>query len=1211
MSATTLRDPLTLDLSGLHLIEASAGTGKTYTITHLVLRLVELGQEIGQILVLTFTEAATQELRERIARRLREARHALSGRAPEDPVLAAWTDTLDDQVVALARVEQAIADLDRSAIHTIHGFCQRVLRDYAFESGTAFDAELIQDESELRQTAAQDFWRRRLGQADAAEAAWLLGQFKAGPASLLTLLDRHLRGSAPEVLAPEPEGLSAELARLDMLAQHMAAAWPESREAVSAILETDRALHRNKYRAASVATAIAEMDRLANDPGALAGGGFQHLHLFTATKLAASIRGGHSTPTHPFFDLCDALTGLDPESLARRRRAALLAEALAAIRGGLARAKHALRVTFFDDLLTQTAEALEGPQGPALAASLRRDYPHALIDEFQDTDDLQYRIFRRIYAGVDAPDARVGLYLIGDPKQAIYAFRGADVFTYMAARRHAQDQGCIHTLGQNHRSASALVKAVNQIFGRAAQPFIFDSDIPFEPVEPGPRADEKPLTIDGAPPTPLVIRWLPLVDEAATRNGRRLAADPARELAADDCARQIAALLGGRARLGDAPLQARDVAVLVRSHKDGAMVRRALSRHGIDSVSIGPETVFESEEAEDLAAILAALRPGAGDAAVRTALATRTLGWTLDGLARSDDADGEWAEVLADFAGYRETWRRQGFMAAFTALLHARDCPARLRRGEHGERRLSNLLQLAELAQAAAPEHPGPEALMRWLADRRAEPRAAGDAALLRLESDENLVQVVTFHKSKGLEYAVVFVPMPWGSARPSGTTDPLLFHDRETLAACLDLGSDDHSAHRRLADEESLAEGLRLLYVALTRARKRCVIHWGPVNQTEGSAGAWLLHQGPDGPPVVERMKVMGADALRSDLEALASSAPECIALEELAPDTGTAPAASHADTPELRAAVFQGRVPDRWRLLSFSGLAGGPTEERPDHDPLTPGETPDSESLLAPDERVAAPPDPIYRFPRGVRAGHCLHGLFETLDFRETDAKLLREAARDALARHGIDPEWSETLATLARRVLDTPLTTAGLRLAGVGPEDRRNELEFHFSIDGFDPAALAGVLRRHGLTDADGIAGEPVDGLVKGFVDLVLRADGRFYVVDYKSNHLGDHPDDYDAEGLARAMDQHRYRLQLLIYTLALHRWLTGRLPGYDYDSHQGGSLYLFLRGMRPELGHARGVYHARPSRALIEDLDGLFGHPPVGPALDRAIGPSRAG
>ena len=239
MSGRISQDPLALDLGGLHLIEASAGTGKTYTIAHLVLRLVEAGLEMSQILVLTFTEAATQELRDRIARRLREALDLLDGHGSKDPVLVAWAAALAERDLAHARVEQAIADLDRSAIYTIHGFCQRVLRDYAFESGTPFDAELIQDESELRQTAAQDFWRRRLGRSNAAEAAWLLGQFKDGPASLLALLERQLRGPSPEVLGPDPERLRAELAQLDALARDLAAAWPGAREAVCAILRDD------------------------------------------------------------------------------------------------------------------------------------------------------------------------------------------------------------------------------------------------------------------------------------------------------------------------------------------------------------------------------------------------------------------------------------------------------------------------------------------------------------------------------------------------------------------------------------------------------------------------------------------------------------------------------------------------------------------------------------------------------------------------------------------------------------------------------------------------------------------------------------------------------------------------------------------------------------------------------------------------------------
>ncbi len=902
---------------------------------------------------------------------------------------------------------------------------------------------------------------------------------------------------------------------------------------------------------------------------------------------------------------------------------------------------------FFDDLLTRTAAALDGPRGEALAARVRADYPQALIDEFQDTDDLQYRILRRVYGDWCGGGADLGLFLIGDPKQAIYGFRGADIFTYIAARRQAQGEGQVHTLDTNRRSAAALVAAVNRFFGRVRKPFIFEPDICFEPVKSQSDADRAPLLIGGQTAAPLVLRWLPLTADNATKKGNRIVAEAARTAAVADCARQVADLLAGAAaggtRIGERPLCAGDIAVLVRKHGDGLLIREALAKLGVGCVSIGQETVFDTEEAEDFAALLAALAPGAGDARVRTALATRLLGWTAAELAAvgnpqedapagavSPGAEARWGAVLARFDGYRQIWGTRGFMAALEALIHGEQVPERLRRGPDGERRLTNLLHLKELAQAAAREHPGPEGLSRWLADRRRPGRPAergGDAALLRLESDENLVQIVTFHKSKGLEYPVVFLPLPWSQGKGAETHDPVAFHDRETLAACLDLGSADLDAHRALLAEEDLAERLRLLYVAVTRAKHRCVIHWGPVNQAEGSAAAYVLHQGLDGTPAATRMGALDPVALRADLQALAADLPADLAgairIEDLAVDSPAVAPPPAVAGPDLNAVRFQGAVPDDWRLLSFSALAQGREGERPDYDAVVP--VPDPEAggeradpvpadLIDSAGEPAGPPpvaalDPVFRFPRGARAGHCLHDLFEHLDFRTADGPNLQRAAVSALARHGLEPQWADTLVELVSRVLDTPLNslppqggpreTGVFKLRGLSPADRRNELEFHFALDSFCPAALGGVLAGHGVptlgpggtrssADRDGLS-----GLMKGFVDLVVRVAGRFYVLDYKSNHLGDSLDDYGPAGLARAMVQHGYHLQYLIYTVALHRYLRQRLPGYDYDQAMGGVRYLFLRGMRPAEGPRRGVFSTRPERALIEDLDRLFG------------------
>lgn len=1209
------RDPLRIPLQGLHLIEASAGTGKTYAIAHLVLRLVvEAGLDLERVLVLTFTEAAAEELRGRITRRLRQALDALDGTPTEDPVLLDWVGSLPDPDLARARLEAALAGLDRAAIRTIHGFCQRVLRDFAFESGTPFDTELITDEQDLRQAIAEDFWRRRMGGADRSEAAWLIQVFPEGPQSLLARLNPHLGPGDPMVVDVDRRRLAAGLDALARLHDRLRSTWPAVKTEVSALLLDNPSLSLTSYKPGLVMEALVGMDILCAGPVP-----FElppRFPLFTPAKLKGATKKGGTTPTHPFLDLCGELATLDLEGLARARWAALLGDALGFLRAELARRKRERRVTYFDDLLSDTAQALTGPRGPALAARVRDRYPQALIDEFQDTDRLQYQILDAVYGEQLGKDSSLGLYLIGDPKQAIYGFRGADVFAYMAVRRDAQRRGQIHTLDTNRRSSAGLVEAINQLFGRVRAPFIFEGDIDFSRVRPGPNADAASLRIGGKEVTPLSIRWIPPEAGATTRDGRWLLKDSARALAVADCASQITALLAAPARLGDRDLRAADIAVLVRSHRDGLAVREALTRAGVGSVSIGQETVLETEEAEELAALIAALRPGARDGVLRAALATRLLGWSAGELAALDRGGGDtaaWDQTLQRFHGYRRLWQERGFMAALAALIHGLGVPERLLRGPNGERRLTNLLHLMELAQAAAREHPGPEALGRWLAERRMHPEVAGDAALLRLESDENLVQIVTFHKSKGLEYPVVLIPIPWSSGPKPDHGAPVAFHDPESLEARLDLGSPELERHRDLWEREDLAERLRLLYVALTRAQHQCILHWGPVNGAQASAAAYLLHQGcSEGPEAAladERMSGLDAAALRADLEALARAAPGCIAVSDLALGLGpsTAPARD-ATAADLRPAHFPGTIPDDWHILSFSALAAGRGEGpgRPDHDALdaeadlVPAPEPTArETAIAADGEPWETPwviEPIFRFPRGVRTGHCLHDLFEHLDFTSADGPDLVREVRAALARHGIEDHWTPTLVELVARVLDSPLTPEGLRLRGLRAEDRRNELEFQFALQDLEPGALARALRRHGVPAEvqlpDGSGGR-LAGLMRGFIDLVARREGRFYVIDYKSNHLGDRPEDYDRASLERAMTAHHYHLQSLIYTLALHRYLRSRLDGYDYDRHQGGSLYLFLRGMRPGLGTGWGVYPSRPSRALIDELDQLLG------------------
>jgi exodeoxyribonuclease V beta subunit len=496
-----LLDPRTLPLNGLCLIEASAGTGKTYTIVALYLRLLlESGYDLDQILVVTFTNAATEELRGRIRQRIVEALDALvSGTAP-DALLADIIAGLPDREAARRNLADTLTRLDEAAVYTIHGFCQRMLQDNAFESRVAFDAEFVTDESELRRTVIADFWRRRARSLDLLAARWLRHQWRT-PAALLDELDPITRDDRMRIL-PEPADL-ATVGDLSTLADAFAAlkdAWAEDRDAVVKILEKDSALNRRSYTKSVVQNAVAAMDGMLDGEMPLSPP--DYFERFTPRILAEKTRDGQKCPRHEFFDRCAAFAEA-LKATVRAEKIRLLADARAYLSGEMARRKRQRRTLFFDDLLRLLNEALGGPNGSRLAAAIRSRFPVALIDEFQDTDPLQYLIFRRIYE----PAEGCGLFLIGDPKQAIYSFRGADIFTYMQAKSDAGEQRT-YTLGTNWRSAGGLVAAVNHLFSSAHRAFVFDRHIPFFPVAAGPEADRRPLKLYGKVPVPLFFGFL-------------------------------------------------------------------------------------------------------------------------------------------------------------------------------------------------------------------------------------------------------------------------------------------------------------------------------------------------------------------------------------------------------------------------------------------------------------------------------------------------------------------------------------------------------------------------------------------------------------------------------------------------------------------------------------------------------------------------------
>ncbi|MBY4678197.1 exodeoxyribonuclease V subunit beta [Marinobacterium arenosum] len=1166
-------EPLSFPLTGLQLIEASAGTGKTYTITALYLRLLlglseaSDGKPLGpeQILVVTFTEAATEELRDRIRSRISEARRAFQRGQAADPLIQTLVDSYPERERAVALLEMASRQMDEAAIFTIHGFCQRMLRQHAFESGGLFETELITDETPWLRQALLDFWRRTLYRLPDGIGVQLLSHWPT-PDELLSELRAYLH--TPQLqLRPnlaDNDLVAAYRRRAEQL-QAFRSVWRQNQDDLAALI-AGSGVNKRSYTKKRIPEWLAKVDEFVAGEGEPSKDQRKALERFSQPQLDEA--SASNPPQHTLFEQVEALLAGEVPL-----REMILQRAFGQVQRSLAQAKAEQRLLAFDDLLSGLDRALQSDGQGLLAQAIRSQFPVALIDEFQDTDPLQYRIFSSLYT--DRPGC--GLIMIGDPKQAIYAFRGADIFTYIQARRSVAQP---YTLDTNWRSTQAMISAVNRLFQQCPAPFIYDADIPFQPVRAAGKADKTPMTQAGRP-LPALQFWH--CDQLLSRGDYR-----SRYAAATAC--EIERLLAGDVQIGQAPLQAGEIAVLVRDRYEADAIRDALAERQIPCVYLSNrDSVFASAEAVDLYRILLAVQEPNDERALRAALACPLLQLDVPALETLNSDEQAWEAAVNEFGEYRDCWLRLGVLPMLHRLIHRRQLAVQLLQQPGGERRLTDLLHLGELLQQASTRIEGLAGLLRWLVDQLHQAGGAADDQLLRLESDRNLVTVVTIHKSKGLEYPVVFLPF----ASDFRAARSAFFHDEGLPVWSLDNNEEDLAK----ADGERLAEELRLLYVALTRAVYRCYV--GVTDLKVGNARSSQLHRSALG-HLLQRAERELPDALAAlDGEAhgiAVDEPPQSVQQAELFASAEQSPAA------ELQARRFDGQINRDWRLSSYSALSqGGAHSGGHGAAAVAPEVVMPGLDLEVAAERLEQPvsddeQDSIYSFPRGARAGTFLHSLFEELSFDRQGDDEAADWLAHQLVNEGYDPDqngrWQSVLLQLRHDVLQADLDGNGLRLAGLSDDDRQVEMEFMLPVERLDAGRLNRLLRQH--DPLSGRAGElqfeQLKGMLKGFIDLVFRVDGRYYIADYKSNHLGDRPEDYSGESLAQAMIEHRYDLQYQLYSLALHRLLAQRLPDYQPERHFGGVFYLFLRGM--QAGSGNGVYFSRPDSVLIEQLDRMF-------------------
>ena len=1086
-------DVFTCHLGGISNIEASAGTGKTWAICGLYLRLIaEMDLTVDRVLVVTFTNAATAELRSRIRGRLVEVLHAMeTGRClTGDPFAEKFLcriENLGRDVAEKARInlKKALSSFEEAAIYTIHSFCQRTLGDVPFAAVQPFRVEVEANDAEVVREVAADYWRRIVGRYTASEVQGLINS------------------------GLKPDWLAAELKRV-----------------------IDKPTARLKF------------------PG-------------------PDVRGTR--------DL---------------RRVAWLKRILLRLGPGAVRAaKRRRRVISYSDMLYNLYEALVHGRFPWLAGELRSRFPAALIDEFQDTDPLQFEIFRSIYS------AGGSLFLVGDPKQAIYAFRNADLNTYLEAKRLA---GCEWTLSENQRSEGGLISAFNAVFGANANVFCH-SDIPYHHA----RRGEKPLReINGDPePRAQLSVWL---FEPGTK-ALPMSASAAERLALDATAAEMSRLItGGKQgviKIGEKPIEPSDIAVLVRTREQGRRVKAVLAQCGITTVDLSDRSVFSTPEADEMDRVLRAIAEPAKTGLVRAALSTVLMGMTSTMLARQNADDAGLNRFVVRMEQYRLMWLDHGFGAMWRKLITEEKVIERLLPLAGGERQITNLMHLMELATSAEDKHYGVESLLSWLSDKK-NAGEEEDVAQLRLESDENLVQIVTKHRAKGLEWPVVFCPFIWKErARFPGNGGVYTYHEGDQLI--IDYTGDPKAKQRQQAEER--AERVRLIYVALTRAINRCYVAAGPFWQAWGKSATettsrksimnWIVAGSGDSPGIWADDKKVTVQSIHQAWQKLVA---EGKGIGCTTWPIGNSPSLPVSDfKTDYKARKFDKILSGAWRLSSYSALtmSSQTGESRVEAEVRDYDTGPSGEEDSRLDGLTEPPPETegldIINFPAGTLAGHCLHAVFERIDFQhESDwPRIIRDVldAYPPVHAAGEKSDQAEMIRGMLANVLSTKLP-GGFALKDVPRTKRLTELEFTYPVGRLDHRGLNTLLAGHGRHVTE-LSFAALEGYLRGFIDLVFEYKGQWYVLDWKSNKMGTRAADYSRECLNNEMFRHTYELQGLIYLTALHRYLKVRLPGYDYKVHIGGILYLFIRGVRPSWPSA-GIWHDLPDSTLIESLDALF-------------------
>ncbi|MBU2840950.1 exodeoxyribonuclease V subunit beta [Acidithiobacillus thiooxidans] len=1189
---STALNPLEMPLWGSRLIEASAGTGKTWTIAALYLRLILGHGQAGQpvlmpllpenILVMTFTRAATQELKERIRQRLQEA--AAYFREPEQqPADAFLQKLLEDYAEPAARqyaawrLSLAADAMDQSAIFTIDAWCQRSLREHAFLTGSDLRESLLQDDNDLRADAIRDFWRQEVYPLPEHLLEPVLEVF-ADPdqvqSKIVPLLGNGATFDQPSrpLQAVLSQSITAPQQQIKALKQRWSDQQADLRSYLLQILngpKADNPLNGGKYKPEAMEAVFEALQDWLDSPEQILPANLEKCQLLRASSLQENCNKGRSIAAPSSARILEAVLD-ELETLKAQFQKIhndIQSHAAAWVQQRLETLKAMHHQVSFHDYQRRLADALSDPaRAEQLKSRLQSQYPVAMVDEFQDTSNLQYRIFDAIYATASNTPERL-LLLIGDPKQSIYRFRGADIQSYLQARRLTA--GRHYQLDTNFRSSKPLVAALNALYDEAEAElsegaFAYaeagaDNPLPYWPVRANGKNTDWQL---GKQPGPALTIWA----AAETLNKADYLYHAAEQAA--ECIVQILTDPETGFRQENAEqirrVSGRDIAILVRDRHEAACIREALQRRHVRSVFLAEkQSVYDSPEAQQLLLWLEAVADPENTQRLRVALALPLLDLSHQDLDAFNRDENAWEEQRGSFQDLSRRWRRQGVLAMLHHSIHHFAIARKLLRHPDGERRLTNLLQLGELLQSASATREGPEALIHFLREAIAAGHDQSDAHILRLESDAELIRVVTIHAAKGLQYPLVFLPFI-ATYRKDKAEDYQVQVEEDGAARIIWERGDSEATERA-----RLQEDLRLLYVALTRAEYALFLGLAAPSSAKSpifdhSAIAYLLgyqHHNMALPELLKRLQQNAA--LRENLQ-----------IQPLPTETPVTPLVASTSNTQSRIPDYHGHFDKTWGVGSFSLLVRDLSSSAP---------------LSARRARQGAC---WHQYPQGMRAGTFLHDQLQALAGQGFATVLQKgSAARitQACEQAGLS-DWAEGTLEWLQAIVRTPLTASGMTLENL--QHYQSEMAFWFpsaalrsrELDQLCTDQMLPGMQRPRLPD------RVLHGMMRGFMDLVFADAGQYFVMDYKSNVLGSEDQDYHEQAMQQQTLQHRYELQASLYQLALHRLLQQRLGGnYDPQAHLGGTLLFYLRGLE---GPQRGILHLPANLALIEEMDQLF-------------------